>query len=89
MSSDLETIQKLARGSLMPDFFGVRVDEEGLWSALSQALGGVQPATPNPTVERIRGFAREATTASGFIEQIKAANLWNPLRDLLARLKAK
>jgi hypothetical protein len=89
MPTDIETIKEIAKGSLMPDFFGVRVDEEGLWSPLRQLLTGLKLAAPNAAIDRIKRIASEATTASDFIEKVKAANLWMAVKELVQRVQVK
>jgi hypothetical protein len=88
MSKDLDTIKELAKGTFMPDFFGARIDEEGLWGALRQLLSGIQ-AAPNTKIDKIKQLAAQATTAGGFIDQIKAVNLWLALQELIGRVQVK
>ena len=88
MSKDLDTIKELAKGTFMPDFFGARIDEEGLWGALRQLLAGIQ-AAPNTRIDKIKQCASQATTAVDFIDKIKAVNLWPALQELIARVQVK
>ena len=88
MSKDLDTIKELAKGTFMPDFFGARIDEEGLWGALRQLLTGIQ-AQPNSRIDKIKQCAAQATAAAAFIDKIKAANLWPALQELIARVQVK
>jgi hypothetical protein len=88
MSTDLDTIKELAKGTFMPDFFGARIDEEGLWGALRQLLAGIQ-AAPNTRIDKIKQCAAPAATACDFIDKIKAANLWLALQELVGRIQVK
>ena len=87
MSTDLETLKGIARESLMPDFFGARVDEEGLWGALQQLLSGIQ--LRDATLDKMKQIASSATTASDFIEKLKTAKLWLPFKDLVSKIRVK
>jgi len=87
MSTELETIKGIAKESLMPDFFGARIDEEGLWGSLQQFLSGIQ--LRDPTLDAMKRIAGGATTATDFIDKIKAANLWLPLKDLISKIRIK
>jgi hypothetical protein len=89
MSADLETIKGIARESLMPDFFGARIDEEGLWVPLRQLLSGIQLAKRSAPVEKMKQVAAGAATASDFIEGIKSVNLWLAFKDLVIRIQVK
>jgi hypothetical protein len=89
MPTDLETIKEIARASLMPDFFGARIDEEGLWSPLGQLLSGLRPAARSPTVEKLKQIAGHAVSASDFIEKVKAARLWDAFKELVLRIQVK
>ncbi len=88
MSKDLDTIKELAKGTFMPDFFGARIDEEGLWGALRQLLTGIQ-AQPSSRIDKIKQCASQATTAAELIDKIKAVNLWLALQELIARVQVK
>ncbi len=87
MSTDLDTIKGLAKESLMPDFFGARVDEEGLWGTLRQLLTGI--AAPGATITRLKGLAAQSQTATEFIDKVKAANLWLQVKELVQRVQVK
>ena len=41
MAIDLAKIHDVARASLMPDFFAVRIDEEGLFDGLKQLIARI------------------------------------------------
>ena len=71
MSTEFDTIKSIARESLMPDFFGARVDEENLWDSLRQVLTGLRPAAPNPVIDRVKQIAGTASTATEFIDKLK------------------
>ena len=89
MSADFDTIKGIARQSLMPDFFGARVDEEALWAPLKQVLTGLQPPQPNAVITKLKRLAGEATTASDFIEKLKVAKLWLEFKELVVRIQVK
>lgn len=86
-TTELETIKSIAKESLMPDFFGARVDEEGLFGALQQLLSGIQ--LRDPTLDRMKTIANAATSATQFIDQLKAAKLWLPFKDLIAKIRVR
>jgi hypothetical protein len=89
MSTELQTIKDIARQSLMADFFGARVDEEGLWNNLQQLLAGIRSPGPNTPLDRIKQAAAKAATAVQFTDSIKDVNLWPPLKDLMSRIQVK
>jgi hypothetical protein len=89
MSTELETIRGIARQSLMPDFFAVMVEEEGLWNSLRQLLSGIQGAARGSALDKIITIAGEAKSAGDFMEKIKAVNLWLPFKELVTHLQVK
>lgn len=89
MSTDFEKIKEIARASLMPDFFAVRIDEEGLWTKLQQLVSKIQTPTPNPSIERIKQVTREAPTCDGLIAKMKEEDLWMTLKELITRVRLK
>ncbi len=72
----------------MPDFFGARIDEEGLWGTLRQLIAGIQ-SRPDATIDSIKRVAAQTATAGDFIEKVKAAKLWSSLKEIVARLELK
>ena len=89
MATELETIKGIARESLMPDFFGARIDEEGLWNALRQLISGIRSPAPNSPVDKLKQAAVKAATATAFIDLIKTVNLWLPFKELVSRIQVK
>jgi hypothetical protein len=89
MSTEIQTIKDIARQSLMADFFGARVDEEGLWKNLQQLLAGIRSPGPNTPLDRIKQAAAKAGSTVQFIDAIKDVNLWPPLKELINRVQVK
>jgi hypothetical protein len=85
--NELQQIQEIARASLMPDFFGVRIDEEQLYGALRQVIAKTRLSTPSRRFTRLQQIAATSTTASALIEVLKKENLWSMLRDFLSALR--
>jgi hypothetical protein len=86
MSTDFQTIKEIARASLMPDFFGVRIQEEGLFPQLQQLIAKIRLPKPVPQLQRIQQIAAASTDPIAFVDAIKAQNLWTTLREVLSRL---
>jgi hypothetical protein len=86
MAIDLAKIHEIARASLMPDFFAVRIDEEGLFDGLRQLIAKIKLAAPNPRFDRIKQISAGAPDATAFIEAIKRESLFVPLRDVLSMI---
>jgi hypothetical protein len=86
MAIDLAKIHEVARASLMPDFFAVRIDEEGLFDGLKQLIAKIKLAAPNPEFDRIKQITAAASDATMFIEGIKRENLFVPLRNVLSMI---
>ncbi|HEY3353697.1 MAG TPA: hypothetical protein VGQ83_10645 [Polyangia bacterium] len=84
MPIDLAKIQEVARASLMPDFFAVRIDEEGLFGGLKQLISRIR--LPDPQMDRIKQLSAAAATATDFIEAVKRENLFTPMRAILIKL---
>lgn len=89
MSTDFQKINQIARASLLPDFFAVRIDEEGLFTSLRDMLARLKLPTPLPQLDRIRQIAKVAESSTAFIDSIKGQNLWTTLRDVLAKVQVK
>jgi len=87
MPIDFAKIQEIARSSLMPDFFAVRIDEEGLFDGLKQLIAKIKLAAPHPQLERIKQTSAAATSATAFIEAIKKENLFTTLREILTKIQ--
>ncbi len=86
MTIDLAKIHEVARASLMPDFFAVRIDEEGLFEGLRQLIAKIKLAAPNPPFDRIKQISAASSDATTFIEAIKRENLFVPMRDVLTMI---
>jgi hypothetical protein len=89
VSTDFKEVKKLARESLMPDYFAVRIDEEGLWNTLQELLSRIRPQPPVASIDRMKQVAKESSTANDFIEKLKEENLWTRFRDLVSKLPIK
>jgi len=87
MPIDYAKIQEIARASLMPDFFGVRIDEEGLFAGLKQLIAGIKLPKPLPQLERIKVMSAAASSATDFIEAVKRENLFATLREILSKVQ--
>ena len=87
MVIDFAKIQEVARASLMPDFFGVRIDEEGLFDGLKELIARIKPPSPPPQLDRIKQMCAAASNASEFIEAIKRENLFATLREFLTKIR--
>ncbi len=86
MAIDLAKIHDVAKASLMPDFFAVRIDEEGLFDGLKQLIARINPTTPNLRFDRIKQMSAAASDTTTFIEEIKREGLFVTLRDVLTKL---
>jgi hypothetical protein len=84
-----DEIKDIARASLMPDFFAVRIEEEGLFADLQQVIGKIKLATPLPQLERIKRIVAASSSSTAFIDALKEANLWSTLRDLLTHVQLR
>jgi len=87
MPVDFAKIQQLASSSLMPDFFAVRIDEEGLFDGLKQLIARIKLAAPHPQFARIQQLSAAAPSATAFIEAIKQENLFATLREIVTKIK--
>jgi hypothetical protein len=86
MAIDVAKIHEVARASLMPDFFAVRIDEEGLYDGLKQLIAKLRLAVPHPQFDRIKQISAAAPDSTAFIEAIKREGLFAPLRDILTKI---
>ena len=86
MPIDFAKIQQIASSSLMPDFFAVRIDEEGLFDGLKHMIAKIKLSAPHPQFDRIKQMSAAAPTATAFIEAIKQENLFTTLRELLTKI---
>jgi hypothetical protein len=86
MAIDIAKIHDVARASLMPDFFAVRIDEEGLFDGLKQLIAKIKLAAQHPQFDRIQHLSAAAPDATAFIEAIKRENLFVTLRDILTKI---
>jgi hypothetical protein len=89
MSTDFEKVSEIARQSLMPDFFAVRIEEEGLFEQMKLMIAKLRFPTPLPALDRIREIAAAAATPIEFVDGVKAQNLWSTMRDILSKVKVK
>jgi len=87
MLIDFAKVQEIARASLMPDFFAVRIDEEGLFDGLKQIIARLNLATPPPQLDRIKSIMAAASSSTQFIEAIKRENLFPILREIITKLR--
>jgi hypothetical protein len=87
MPVDFAKIQEVASASLMPDFFAVRIDEEGLFDGLKQMLARIKLAGPHPQFQRIQQIGAAAPNATAFIEAIKQENLFTTMREILTKIQ--
>ncbi len=85
--SEYKEIVDIARASLMPDFFAVRIDEEKLFGKVQEFIGKVQLATPMAQLDQIKELAVDAANAAAFVDGIKAGNLWQTLREIMTKVK--
>lgn len=86
MAIDVAKIHEVARASLMPDFFAVRIDEEGLYDGLKQLIAKLKLAVPHPQFDRIKQISAAAPDSTAFIEAIKREGLFVSLRDILTKI---
>jgi hypothetical protein len=86
MAIDVAKIHEVARASLMPDFFAVRIDEEGLYDGLKQLIAKLKLTVPHPQFDRIKQISAAAPDSTAFIEAIKREGLFVPLRDILTKI---
>jgi hypothetical protein len=86
MPIDFAKIKEIASSSLMPDFFAVRIDEEGLFDGLKQLLAKIKLSVPNAKFDRVKEIGAAAATSNDFIEAIKKENLFAPLREILTKI---
>lgn len=87
MPIDFAKIKELASSSLMPDFFAVRIDEEGQFEGLKLLIAKIKLAAPNPKFDRIKQLAAAAASSNDFIEPIKQENLFVTLREILTKIQ--
>ena len=86
MVIDLAKIHDVARASLVPDFFAVRIDEEGLFDGLKQLIARIELKAPHVQFDRIKLISATASDATAFIEAIKREGLFVTLRDILTKI---
>ena len=87
MPIDFAKIREIASSSLLPDFFAVRIDEEGQFDGLKQLIAKIKLAAPNPKFDRIKQVSAAAANATDFIEAIKKENLFTTLREILTKIQ--
>jgi hypothetical protein len=87
MPIEFAKIQEIARASLMPDFFAVRIDEEGLFDGLRQLIARIKLPSPHAQLDRIKQISAAASSATTFIEPIKRENLFTTLREILTKIQ--
>lgn len=86
MTIDLATIHDVARASLVPDFFAVRIDEEGLFDGLKQLIAKIELKAPHLQFDRIKQISATASDVTAFIEAIKREGLFVTLRDIITKI---
>jgi hypothetical protein len=87
MSTEFQKIKEIASASLMPDFFAVRIDEEGLYDKLQELIRKLKFPQPMPQLDRIKQVAAASADCNTFIENVKTNNLWTSLREFLSKLR--
>lgn len=87
MSDQFKEIATIARASLMPDFFAVRIAEEQLYGKLQELIAKISFPTPAPQLDTIKQLAAASPDATSFTDAIKAKNLWTTLREILSKVK--
>jgi hypothetical protein len=83
MSDNYDEVRTIARQALLPDFFGVRIDEEKLFPQMQELVARLPGG--HPKVDLIKQLAAQASNAEGFIEAIKEHDFWSALRELLTK----
>ena len=71
----------------MPDFFAVRIEEEGLFGQMQQMIARYHFDKPVPQVDAIKQIAAASSDAVSFTRTINERNLWTTLRELLSKVK--
>ena len=87
MAIDLAQIHDVARASLVPDFFAVCIEEEGLFDELKQLIARIKLTAPHLQFDRIRQISAAASDATAFIEAIKREDLFVTLRDIITKIQ--
>jgi hypothetical protein len=85
MADKYDEVRSIARQSLLPDFFGVRIDEENLFPLMQELVSRISIPQGYPGLALIKQLAADATDGSSFIEQVKTQNLWASLRELVTK----
>ena len=85
MSDNYDEVRSIARQALLPDFFGVRIDEEELFPQMQELVARITLPGGHPKLDLIKQLAAQASDGAGFIEAIKERNFWSPLRELLMK----
>jgi len=83
MSNGYDEVRTIARQALLPDFFGVRIDEEKLFPQMQELVARLPGG--HPKLVLIKQLAAQASDGVGFIEAIKEHNFWSALRELLTK----
>ncbi|MCB9555367.1 MAG: hypothetical protein H6707_04635 [Deltaproteobacteria bacterium] len=87
MSTEYDEIAKIARASLLPDFFAVRIDEEHLFGKLQEMIAKITLPKPVPQLDAIKRIAAATDSAAAFMQQINEANLYTVTRELISKIK--
>jgi len=85
MSDKYVEVRGIAKAALLPDFFAVRIDEEGLFALVQELVAKIRIPGGHPKLDLIKNLAATAPDATSFIEGIKEKNLWNPFRELMMK----
>jgi hypothetical protein len=83
MSDKYDEIRSIARQALLPDFFGVRIDEEKLFPQMQELVAKLPGG--HPKLDLIKRLAAQASDGTGFIEAIKEHDFWSAFRELLTK----
>ena len=86
MGNVFKDIQRIAISSLMPDFFAVRIDEDGHFDKLKELIVKIKLPTPLPQLEQIKEISLGATTATEFMDGLKAKGLWNTFKEIITNI---
>lgn len=86
MSDKYDEVRTIARQALLPDFFGVRIDEEKLFPQMQELIAKIAIRGGHAKLDLIKQLAAQASDGVGFIEALKEHNLWAPLRELLTKV---
>ena len=87
LSFEFNEVADIARASLMPDFFAVRIEEENLFGAMQEMISKISFPKPMAQLDAIKQLAAASPDAASFTKAITDRNLWATLRELLSKVK--